>query len=132
VNDCLGGRVEDDTTWTYPSPQMFFNALERKNKGLKTDEKMNEDDEEEDMEVVGEDDVNTIVQIHNNMNEKTWKKVMAWESLRNEGENLDFDQQPSSSSLVKFKGRPSDLSPKAYFKMIFGFLKVLFLIFGFV
>jgi len=48
-----------DTTWTYPSPQMFYNALKRKGKG---------DD-------VGEHDVQVIVDIHNNMNETTWDEV---------------------------------------------------------
>ena len=53
----------DDDTWTYPSPQMFYNALNRKGKG----------------EGVDEEDVETIVAIHNNMNERTWKQVMKWE-----------------------------------------------------
>ena len=56
-----GGTDED--TWTYPSPQMFYNALNRKGKG----------------EGVDEDDVETIVAIHNNMNERTWNQVMKWE-----------------------------------------------------
>lgn len=54
-----------DSTWAYPSPQMFFNALSRKNK----------------VEDVMEEDIETIVAIHNNMNEKTWKRVMEWEKF---------------------------------------------------
>merc|ERR1711907_730407 len=53
-----------DGTWSYPSPQMFYNALMRKNKG----------------ENVEESDVATIVAIHNNMNEKAWQQVMEYES----------------------------------------------------
>ena len=44
---------------------MFFNALKRKNKG---------DD-------AGEEDIDMVVAIHNNMNELTWGKVMEWEKL---------------------------------------------------
>ena len=53
-----------DETWTYPSPQMFYNALSRKGKG---------DD-------VDEDDVDIVVAIHNNMNERTWRQILAWEN----------------------------------------------------
>ena len=52
-----------DSTWTYPSPQMFFNALLRKGKS----------------EDVSEHDIDVVVAIHNNMNERTWKQVMQWE-----------------------------------------------------
>ena len=45
-------------TWLFPSPQMFFNALRRKGKG---------DD-------VNEEDAVSIVAVHNNMNERTWKQ----------------------------------------------------------
>ena len=31
---------------------------------------------------VEEQDVDVIVSIHNHMNEKTWQKVLEWESLR--------------------------------------------------
>ncbi len=57
-----GGTEE---TWTYPSPQMFWNALVRKGKA--------EGAKEEDMDVV--------VAIHNNMNENTWRTVLEWEEL---------------------------------------------------
>ena len=50
-----GGDVDAGETWAYPSPQMFYNALHRKDKGGD----------------VTEADVETIVAIHNNMNEKT-------------------------------------------------------------
>jgi len=78
-----------DGTWTYPSPQQFFNALNRKGKASD----------------VEEDDMETVVQIHNKMNEKTWKEVLKWESYRHcECEDI---------KLKKFVGRPSDLSPTA-------------------
>ena len=48
--------------WEYPSPQQFYNALVRK--GWETPE--------------GE--IETIVQIHNFLNEKAWEEVQKWET----------------------------------------------------
>jgi len=88
----------DDATWLYPSQQMFWNAMVRKNKAAGA--------REEDMDVV--------VSIHNNMNEKTWKQVLAWEELHPQESE---DRRPK---LLRFLGRPHDLSPKAYIKTLFG------------
>lgn len=52
--------------WEYPSPQMFYNAMLRK--GWKP----------------AEGDMNTIVSIHNAVNESGWRQVQAWESLHPE------------------------------------------------
>ena len=54
-----------DGTWLYPSPQMFYNSLVRKNKA-------------DNVEVR---DVNMVVAIHNEMNERTWKLLQEWESV---------------------------------------------------
>jgi cytochrome c heme-lyase len=70
---------------------MFYNALTRKGKLGDT--------KEEDME--------SLVAVHNNMNEKTWAKVLEWEQV------LSPDSTPR---LLKFMGRPADLSPKATLK----------------
>jgi cytochrome c heme-lyase len=51
--------------WLYPSEQMFYNALVRKNKS----------------EGVAEKDMSVVVAIHNNMNETTWKKLLEWENV---------------------------------------------------
>eukprot|EP01035_Chromulina_nebulosa_P003528 gene3528-4814_t len=51
------GGTENET-WTYPSPQMFWNALARKKK----------------LEGVAEADMDTVIAIHNNMNENTWRQ----------------------------------------------------------
>lgn len=86
-------------TWLYPSPQMFWNALVRKNK----------------IDGSREEDMETVVAVHNNMNENTWRQVIAWEALKPLPE--DPDQQPK---LLRFQGRPDELSPKAYLKTLFG------------
>jgi hypothetical protein len=49
-------------TWEYPSPQQFYNALVRK--GWETPE----------------NEIETIVQIHNFLNEKAWEEVQKWEA----------------------------------------------------
>jgi len=47
--------------WEYPSPQQFHNALVRK--GWETPE----------------EHVETMVEIHNFLNEEAWKEVLKWE-----------------------------------------------------
>lgn len=95
-----GGTDETSAaTWTYPSPQQFYNALTRKGK-------FNANGEES--EVASEEDMSSVVALHNNMNEKTWAKVVEWER-QTYGEE-------STPKLLKFCGRPHDLSPKAAFK----------------
>lgn len=93
------------TTWLYPSPQMFYNALQRKNKLI----------DDSDVNAPGQQlqpqDIESVVAIHNNMNEKTWYKILQWESI--------VHHQPIDEiepKLLKFQGRPMDLSPKAAIK----------------
>uniref|UniRef100_A0A6S8EJ40 Holocytochrome c-type synthase n=1 Tax=Aplanochytrium stocchinoi TaxID=215587 RepID=A0A6S8EJ40_9STRA len=86
----LKPSTSSEETWSYPSPQMFYNALMRKGKAG--------DVREEDME--------TVVAVHNNMNELAWREVLRWESLHSS----------ETPVLSKFLGRPHDLTPKAWFK----------------
>jgi len=51
-----------DSNWDYPSPQQFYNALVRK--GWETPE----------------EHVETMVEIHNFLNEQAWNEVLKWES----------------------------------------------------
>jgi len=74
---------------------MIYNALARKGKLGDTKE----------------EDIESVVAVHNNMNEKTWKRVLEWEKVLNP--NGDKEGGPK---LLKFMGRPSDLSPKATLK----------------
>ncbi|OCF79161.1 cytochrome c heme-lyase [Kwoniella mangroviensis CBS 8886] len=74
------------STWDYPSPQQFYNALVRK--GWETPE----------------DSVEVMVDIHNFINEQAWYEVMKWEKRLPGGEN---------AQLARFTGRPGELSPKA-------------------
>lgn len=89
-------KSETDSTWTYPSPQMFYNALKRKGKADDVDER----------------DMSNVVAIHNSMNEGTWAEVLDWERRFhcNECDN---------PKLRRFQGRPHDLSPAARFRSTF-------------
>jgi len=89
----------DDEVWAYPSPQMFWNSLNRKNK----------------VDGAKEEDMDVVVAVHNNMNEKTWNEVMKWEQLKGDGMNVGG--QPK---LLRFQGKPYDLSIKARMKVFFG------------
>ncbi|GAX76393.1 hypothetical protein CEUSTIGMA_g3838.t1 [Chlamydomonas eustigma] len=85
-----------DSTWLFPSPQMVFNALKRKGKG---------DD-------VTEDDMESFIYAHNNMNENTWRQVMMWERLHS--------TECGAPTLLKFQGKPHDLSPLAWIRQTLG------------
>ena len=47
--------------WVYPSEQMFFDAMRRKNWAAK------------------EVDMRTVVPIHNAVNERAWAQILEWE-----------------------------------------------------
>ncbi|CAG8684182.1 669_t:CDS:2 [Acaulospora colombiana] len=52
---------DSQATWDYPSPQQFYNALVRK--GWETPE----------------EHIDTMVDIHNFLNEQAWEEVLKWE-----------------------------------------------------
>ena len=86
------GGVEGN--WLYPSPQMFYNSLVRKNK-------------DDGVDVA---DVPLVVQIHNEMNERTWSALLEWERGAGNG----------TPALRRFMGNPYALSPKSQVKAAFG------------
>ena len=94
VSSTIPKETSGKETWTYPSPQMFYNALARKGK-------LDPETKEEDMA--------SVVAIHNCMNEGTWKRLLQWEEVL----GPDGAAKPA---LTKFMGRPTDLSPKAFMK----------------
>ena len=47
--------------------------------------------------------------IHNTVNERCWQHILEWESKR-----VALPQEvPIEPQLIRFEGRPNDLSPKA-------------------
>jgi len=79
-----------DNNWVYPSEQQVFNAMKRKGwKGIE------------------EESIPSFLQIHNSVNERSWKEVLRWEE-----ETLGIDS--GDVELSRFEGRPTDLTPKAW------------------
>jgi len=84
-----------DETWLYPSEQMFYNALMRKGKG----------------QGVRPEDMDTVIAIHNGVNEKSWEEVLKYEKT--------LHNDCCDPRLMKFMGRPDAISPLARFKSTF-------------
>lgn len=101
--------------WVYPSPKMFWEAMNRKGT-LPThlsDPSSPKTQEELDW----------IVTIHNVVNEQCWQEICKWERFRllgceNENETVTNTNTPNLANpvLQRFLGRPDDLSPRAWFK----------------
>jgi cytochrome c heme-lyase len=89
----------DEGNWVYPSEAQFFAAMARKNHNPQTT------------------DMKTIVPIHNAVNERAWGEVMMWEAGRG-GERC------GGIRLVNFKGKPGQMSPKARWKSLLGYVFV--------
>ena len=111
-----------DGNWEYPSPQQMYNALLRKG-FTDTDATA----------------VESMVSVHNFLNEGAWAEIVEWERRfggglakgweackRGEagsvagadlGPQLDDVPQPS---LLRFQGRPKDMTPKAAMIQIMG------------
>ncbi|ANB13434.1 cytochrome c1 heme lyase CYT2 [Sugiyamaella lignohabitans] len=91
-------RAGTGKNWVYPSQQQFFNAMKRKNF----------DPNAKDME--------TIIPIHNAVNERAWMEILKWE----EGQGSEACGGPQ---LVRFEGDASKLTPTARWNMMFGIAK---------
>ncbi|KAG9232782.1 cytochrome c heme lyase [Amylocarpus encephaloides] len=108
--------------WEYPSPQQMYNALLRKG-FTDTDATA----------------VESMVSVHNFLNEGAWAEIVEWErrfgkglvkgwEMCKRGEagsvagadiGLDKDEVPQPS-LMRFQGRPKDMTPKAAMIQIMG------------
>ncbi|BGP18056.1 hypothetical protein JCM10213_008408 [Rhodosporidiobolus nylandii] len=85
--------------WVYPSPASFYTALQRKDRNPRAA------------------DMNTVVPIHNAVNERVWQQVLEWER-----EALGLPEGAEvPSKLVSFVGRPKDVSPRARWKTLIGY-----------
>ncbi|EEP77752.1 cytochrome c heme lyase [Uncinocarpus reesii 1704] len=111
--------------WEYPSPQQMYNAMLRKGY---TD--------------TPQDAVESMVAVHNFLNEGAWQEIVQWENIFAQGlksgwekcrrgsENLEMElekermmgasnQQPR---LVRFMGRPQERTPKASMLQLMGWV----------
>ena len=87
----------DTGKWVYPSEKQFYTALHRKNRNPSAG------------------DMQTVVPIHNAVNERAWSQILVWEREAGKG-GLEVE----GVKLVSFKGRPKDLSPRAWIKTLVG------------
>ncbi|KAG0204769.1 Cytochrome c1 heme lyase [Mortierella sp. GBA30] len=95
-----GGHAPDpdsdqEKVWIYPSEQMFFNAMKRKNWNPR------------------EEDMKFVVPIHNMVNEMAWKHILRWENL--------MENTCGGPRLVKFEGKPKEITPKARIRSWMGY-----------
>jgi cytochrome c heme-lyase len=96
--------IADPTTsrnWVYPSPAQFFAAMERKNHNPQAQ------------------DMNIVVPIHNAVNERAWQQILEWEKVADSGSWSAC----GGPQLVSFKGRPKDLTWKAWAYGVLGYQK---------
>ncbi|KAJ2363441.1 Cytochrome c1 heme lyase, partial [Coemansia sp. RSA 2607] len=81
--------------WVYPSEQMFFNAMRRKNWNPQ------------------EIDMHTVVPIHNAVNEQCWKMIMEWEEMHK--------SECAQPMLLRFEGLKNKVSPRARWRSWMGY-----------
>lgn len=105
-------RGDAESNWEYPSPQQMYNAMLRKG-----------------YDDTPEDAVESMVAVHNFLNEGAWEEIVGWEERFSRGlsygwqicrrgeegfEKRDMDEaQLPRPKLMRFQGRPNDLTPKA-------------------
>jgi cytochrome c heme-lyase len=104
--DAAGGK------WEYPSPQQMYNALLRK--GYTS---------------TPQDAVESMVAVHNFLNEGAWQEIVDWEDIFSQGlqkgwERCRRGEHPfeSQPQLVRFMGRPQDRTPKASMLQVLGWI----------
>lgn len=113
-------RGDGQGNWEYPSPQQMYNAMLRKGY---TD--------------TPAEHVESMVAVHNFLNEGAWEEIRAWEHRFNRGLGKGWEycsrgeegysqmlaleqlrrrrgeEALSEPKLLRFEGRPSDMTPKA-------------------
>ncbi|KAF9892377.1 holocytochrome c synthase [Aspergillus nanangensis] len=120
-------RGDSESNWEYPSPQQMYNAMLRKGH---TD--------------TPQDAVEAMVAVHNFLNEGAWQEIVGWERIFAQGlaegwgkcrrgeENIAIDAFREEMAghtntgleprLLRFQGRPKELTPKARALQTLGWL----------
>ncbi|KAH3680024.1 hypothetical protein WICPIJ_008437 [Wickerhamomyces pijperi] len=91
-------RTDGSGNWIYPSQKQFFEAMKRKNWNPSAE------------------DMQTVVPIHNAVNERAWFQILKWEEGHG-GESC------GGVKLSSFKGDSKKLTPKAWFFGLLGYQK---------
>lgn len=115
-------RGDADQNWEYPSPQQMYNAMLRKG-----------------YSDTPQDAVESMVAVHNFLNEGAWAEIVEWERrfagglargwqecLRGEAgtdhqANMESDDVPQPR-LTRFMGRPKEMTPKASILQMVGWI----------
>lgn len=90
-------KGNENSKWEYPSAQQMYNAMVRKGKL---------DSSEVGPEAVDAAAVESMVEVHNFLNESCWYEVLAWEKPHTEESHVE-------PKLLRFMGKPGVLSPRA-------------------
>ncbi|KAL2000827.1 hypothetical protein VTN02DRAFT_2566 [Thermoascus thermophilus] len=120
-------RGDSQGNWEYPSPQQMYNAMLRKGY---TD--------------TPQEAVEAMVAVHNFLNEGAWAEIVEWERIFSKGlkqgwekcrrgsENLALEamkeqltgqtKEEEQPRLIRFQGRPQELTPKARILQALGWL----------
>ena len=109
-------RGDGDSKWEYPSPQQMYNALLRKGY--------------HDTDITA---VEEMVAVHNFLNEGAWAEVVGWEQRfgggllhglsvckRGEENAVEEIKAEAEPTLIRFQGRPKDMTPKAALMQLLG------------
>lgn len=109
--------------WEYPSPQQMYNALLRKGYN--------------DTDITA---VESMVSVHNFLNEGAWQEILGWEErfagglqkgwrICSRGEEnapamamRAADGTEAPPTLIRFQGRPKDMTPKAAVIQVLGWM----------
>lgn len=102
-------RTDGEESWKYPSPAMFYAAVERKGHQHAVDRFQ-----------AHPEDVEAVVTLHNIVNEQVWVEILKYESLHVNDAFEKMEGKSSGPTLTRFIGRPNDLSPKARFLHLIG------------
>ena len=105
-------RGDAESNWEYPSPQQMYNAMLRKG-----------------YDDTPQDAVESMVAVHNFLNEGAWAEIVGWEQRFSRGlgygwqacsrgeegfsVSVSNDEEVLPPKLLRFQGRPGDITPKA-------------------
>lgn len=88
-------RTDTRSNWIYPSQKQFYDAMKRKNWRPEAE------------------DMQTVVPIHNQVNELAWNHILNWERSYVEESKATC----GGISLTSFKGDLKKLTPRAWFRL---------------
>ena len=115
-------RGDAESNWEYPSPQQMYNAMLRKG-----------------YDDTPQDAVESMVAVHNFLNEGAWAEIVEWErrfapglgygwqvckrgeegSMAGAGREA-IEDEVARPRLVRFQGRPNEMTPKAKILQLLG------------